>query len=307
MDEIALILWLQNQVWLRPVMGGLSFLGTQEFFVLAVPLVFCLIGPRSGVRVGAALLLGQAINTFAKLGFHLPRPYWVDGRVQALATEPTYGLPSGHAQTLAVWLYAAARARRRWFWIVAVGLPLLVGVSRIQLGVHFAGDVVAGWLVGGALALGLIWLDGPVSAWLARRRTGEHVGLAAAVAALILLSGVLLRGAVAGQADPATWANFAVEARALDGFVMAGGGLFGLWVGIALAVRSGATLEPGSWRARLWRLAVASAGGLALYAGLKAILPTEPEPIGQALRFVRAAATTFWLAYVPLRLVGAGT
>ena len=83
---------------------------------------------------------------------------------EALATAGGYAFPSGHSAT-AVALYGAlalivarhgdARARRAAI-AAAVALSVLVGVTRVYLGVHYPTDVLAGWLLGGAV-LAVAW------------------------------------------------------------------------------------------------------------------------------------------------------
>lgn len=309
MDELSLTLGLQTATWLTPIMRGLSFLGQQEFFLVLIPIVFTLVSPRAGTRLALVLLIGYAVNSTAKVAFHLPRPYWVDTRVAALATEVNYGLPSAHAQTIAVWLTVGSLIRRPWAWVALITIAILVGVSRIYLGVHFAGDVLAGWALGIGLLVALAWLEAPVSAWVGRRTFGQRLGLSAAAAAAVVAAGAVTLAAVAGSPDPAAWARFSAEARSLGDFVSASGALFGLCAGLALTARAGIVLEGASRRLRLIRFGLALAGALVFWIGLKAVFPTEPEALGQVLRWVRYALTTLWLAYGAMwlgdRLVGA--
>ena len=69
--------------------------------------------------------------------------------------------------TLAVMLARAEPQRRmKAYWIaLAVLVTVLVGVSRVYLGVHWPSDVAAGWTLGAAWAL----LCGLVARWLGRR------------------------------------------------------------------------------------------------------------------------------------------
>jgi membrane-associated phospholipid phosphatase len=309
MDELSLTLGLQALSLLTPIMRGLSFLGQQEFFLVLIPIVFTLVSPRAGMRLAFVLLIGYAVNSTAKLALHMPRPYWVDARVAALATEANYGLPSGHAQTIAVWLTLGDLIRRPWAWVAMIAIAFLVGVSRIYLGVHFAGDVFCGWALGVGLLALLAWLEAPVAAWVGRRSFGQRLGLSAIAAAAIVAAGAITLLAVSGSPDPAAWARFSVEARSLGDFVSASGSIFGLCAGLTLSARAGIVLEGASRKKRAIRFGLALAGALVFWVGLKLVFPTEPEALGQLLRWIRYALTTVWLAFGAMwlgdRLVGA--
>ncbi len=99
----------------------------------------------------------EVLTVGLKLGFERERPFFAD----PLATESTYSFPSGHASvSLAVYGtlgYIAARhlgTRRAQIGALtlAVLVVLLIGFSRIYLGVHFLSDVIAGF------SLGLAWV-----------------------------------------------------------------------------------------------------------------------------------------------------
>lgn len=97
-----------------------------------------------GLSVGGAALL----NFAAKSWFGRMRPaLW-----QPLAPETTFSFPSAHAmQTMALVLASAVLSwPTRWRgWVLFVGATfvILVGLSRVYLGVHYPSDVLAGWLV----------------------------------------------------------------------------------------------------------------------------------------------------------------
>ena len=130
-----------------------------------------------------------------------------------------------------------------------------------------------------------------------------------AAPAAIIAAGVITLLAVSGSPDPAVWARFSTEARSLADFVSASGAIFGLCAGLALTARAGIVLEGASRRKRVLRFGLALAGALVFWVGLKLVFPTEPEALGQVLRWVRYALTTLWLAYGAMwlgdRLVGA--
>jgi undecaprenyl-diphosphatase len=125
---------------------------------------------------GAALLLlaavagGMLLSTALKLGFERPRPDLVPHGMEVY----TASFPSGHAMLSAVTyltlgaLLARVQPRRRlkaFLLGLAVFITVLVGVSRIYLGVHWPSDVLAGWC-GGAAWASLCWF---VSLQLQRR------------------------------------------------------------------------------------------------------------------------------------------
>lgn len=110
----------------------------------------------------AALLGGAALSLGLKDVFERERPTLVPH----LDVVSTYSFPSGHALLSAVVyltigaILARLFSKRRvklYLLGVATSLALLVGVSRVYVGVHYPSDVLAGWCAGAAWAA-LCWL-----------------------------------------------------------------------------------------------------------------------------------------------------
>lgn len=180
---VDVIGWMQQA---RPALDGffkaMTFLGSEEAYLLLVPLIYWSIDRVTGMRATVLLLISALVNAGAKAAFDQPRPVEFDPTVHALVDETSPGLPSGHTQnTVAVFGYLAARARRRWFWALAVALMVLVPLSRIYLGVHFPTDVAAGYLIGGVL----LWLF--LRYWKRLERWFCRKAFAAQVAAVVAL------------------------------------------------------------------------------------------------------------------------
>ena len=63
-----------------------------------------------------------------------------------------YSFPSMHSASIpALYFTLAMEAKKRWLWIIAAVLTMLVGVSRAVVGMHYPTDVMAGWFLGFAV------------------------------------------------------------------------------------------------------------------------------------------------------------
>ena len=171
----ALLLALRNPAdlsdpigsrWFEEVARDLTGLGGHAILTLvtlSVVVFLTMTGKgHAALLVLAAVGGGMVLSTALKMGFERPRPDLVPHG----AIVYTASFPSGHAMlsattylTLAA-LLARVQARRRvkaFLLGVGVFLTLLVGASRVYLGVHWPSDVLAGWCVGAAWAA-LCWL-----------------------------------------------------------------------------------------------------------------------------------------------------
>jgi undecaprenyl-diphosphatase len=126
-------------------------------------------------RAAALLVLiavvgGTIVSNLLKNAFARPRPELV----AHLVDVHSLSFPSGHAMLSAVTFLTLGallarvqkRLRTRIYLIsIAILLTVLVGISRVYLGVHYPTDVLAGWSAGAAWAI-LCWL---IARWLQRR------------------------------------------------------------------------------------------------------------------------------------------
>ncbi|OLC16555.1 MAG: hypothetical protein AUH29_04835 [Candidatus Rokubacteria bacterium 13_1_40CM_69_27] len=164
--------------WLTQAALDISVLGGPTFLTLAVLLVcgYLVLDRKyaSMWLVAIAAASGGLLSTAMKLLFARERP----DIVPHLSTVTSPSFPSGHSMLAAVIYltlgallarFAAQRTVRAYVLSVALLLTLLVGSSRVYLGVHYPTDVLGGWLAGLAWAL-LCWL---VARHLQRRGTIE--------------------------------------------------------------------------------------------------------------------------------------
>lgn len=153
-------------LWLEEAVRDITGLGSMVVLVLvtaAAVVYFLLIRKgREALLVLIAVVGGQILSSLLKLGIDRPRP----DLVPHLADVQTLSFPSGHAMMSAVTYLTLGsmlagivpgRATKIYVLCVAVLITLMVGVSRIYLGVHWPSDVLAGWCAGFAWAM-LCWL-----------------------------------------------------------------------------------------------------------------------------------------------------
>jgi membrane-associated phospholipid phosphatase len=301
---IRLVILFQSVGWLETPMRFFTFLGTQPFFIFVMPVIYWCINAGLGIRVGFILLLGTGLNDLIKMGLITPRPYWISTQVKALSAEAAFGVPSGHAQTAAgVWGMLAAGIRRSWAWISASALILLIGLSRIYLGVHFPHDVLLGWLLGGLTLWAFLALWKRIAAWVKQRTFGQHLLLSLVLpAALVLGAGLFVIG-LRNYTLPGEWMANATRAGeplpapvSMESPLTSAGALCGLSLGLALIRRMGGFKPSGPIWKRLVCLVVGLVGVFVLYLGLKAVLPADETLIGSSMRFLRYALLGFWIS-----------
>ncbi|MDR0707218.1 MAG: phosphatase PAP2 family protein [Treponema sp.] len=203
-------------------MRGISFFGTDAVYLALLLLIFWCIDEKKGVRLSVTMLFSAWTNAFFKALLHQPRPFQLDPSV-GKSFEPTYGIPSGHAQaSLAFWTVAASWAkhgtRRALFFALAILISLVMGVSRLYLGAHFPTDLFAGWFLGGAALTCYIFFEERISNFLAKSGLRIQFIISAAASFVILLTGnTLLSGAMlgmgAGYALMLKFAPFAAKSK----------------------------------------------------------------------------------------------
>jgi undecaprenyl-diphosphatase len=163
--------------WLEIAALDLTALGSLTVLGLTVAAVSGFLFFQ-GLRRHAAVVLvasagGWVLNSLLKEFFGRPRPQVVPHLREVM----TLSFPSGHALTSAVifltlgaLLMRVAKNRITKFYCMAIAMTatLLVGATRVYLGVHYPTDVLAGWLIGLSWAL---------VCWLVERSLERRAGL----------------------------------------------------------------------------------------------------------------------------------
>ena len=216
--------------------------------------------------------------------------------------ESTFGIPSGHAQnSMAIWGTIAAGLNRRWAWILAIGLALLVGFSRLYLGVHFVQDVLLGWLIGLILLFVFLRLWDPVAAWLKQKTLGQQVTIAFLTSLLMIAAGVIFILPMNAYVFPAEWADNALRAGpvpdpvSIEGVFTSAGILFGLAAGVARIEAQGGYQASGPLEKRALRYVIGLIGVMILWFGLGQVFPDGETVIPLVLRYLRYALVGYWI------------
>jgi undecaprenyl-diphosphatase len=152
--------------WVEYAMLDLTAIGGPTVLGLVVCVVAGFLALQTRYRTALVVLgtaaSGELVNVVLKNAFMRPRPTIVPHLRDVVSTS----FPSGHAMesaiiylTLGAMLMRIAERRltKIYCMAVAVTLTLLVGISRVVLGVHYPSDVIGGWIIGFAWA-SICWL-----------------------------------------------------------------------------------------------------------------------------------------------------
>ncbi len=183
--DTSILLWVRESLrssFMDMIMRAVSnpVYGVVPLAVLVVLLLSCG-NARARILALAALLAllltDQTASSLIKPIVHRTRPcFALPGLPALVAQAHSPSFPSSHAaNNAAVATVALAFLGRRFAWLVLV--PAVVGVSRVYLGVHYPGDVLAGWALGVATGLASAWFCEAVAARLGRSTRGQPVVL----------------------------------------------------------------------------------------------------------------------------------
>lgn len=256
---------------LTAAMRAITLLGSEYFYLVALPVFFWCVDARFGLRFGAVFLTSSFLNSWLKVLLGVPRPFAVDPTV-GLSHETSLSMPSGHAQGSATfWGLLGPKIKRPWGLILALAVPLLVGFTRVYLGVHYPSDVLMGWALGWGIALAWFLYGSRVEALLGRATLRAKLVLAA------------------------------LASLAMNALLPSDTSLSGVFLGTCLGAimlfdKFGFDAAAGGLKLKGARLALGVLGLGAIYFGLKLAFPGEGSSLYALFRFVRYALIGAWVS-----------
>ena len=152
-----------------PLTTAATLIGRLTHWYSYAPIILLLlIIPRTRMKIGLPMAVVLSVSAIMgpvllKNIFAIERPI-----INQLIEPGGFGYPSGHSMNAMVFFgmlsilvlrYAASKPLKIGFTAFSVVAILLVGLSRIYLGVHVATDVIGGYLAGGAVLCGMVLLE----------------------------------------------------------------------------------------------------------------------------------------------------
>jgi len=287
---------------LKDIMILISIFGISEFYLIVIPLILWCFDKKLGLRLIFLLSISTALNSLLKILFHSPRPYWTSTEVKALASESTFGMPSGHAQISVTFLGCiAAWYKRTSVWIIAIVLILLVGIARLYLGVHFLSDVITGWIAGIIILLVFLKYEEQFCEWFSKKTLNFRIVFAfCASIGFILFAGIAIAGLGSWQVPP-EWnalsleqTGVAINPLSLQGALLSAGLLFGAALGAIVSSEYRPYVVDGQKSQKIIRYFLGIVILFALWFALGPVVKS-PGMMGYVMVYARAAVVGIWM------------
>lgn len=161
--EVKCIEWIQGSLGdLNSTVGSvLSFIAGEIGLLLALLILLFCWKKESGKRLALIIVSVNTWLPMLKAAVMRLRPYMeYPDRIRGIGdigssasmdsiSAQGYSFPSTHSASAAsLFIPLANEVKKKWLWITAVLLVLLVGVSRAVNGMHYPTDILAGWTLG---------------------------------------------------------------------------------------------------------------------------------------------------------------
>ena len=142
------------QAFSNPILDSffeiVTMLGEDLFFILVIAIFYWCFNKTFGYKLAFIYLTSIAVNTIIKEIVKFPRPIGYEGiKSRRVETAGGYSFPSGHTQkSTTLFTTLMIEFKKKWLYLLGVLGILLVGFSRMYLGVHWPTDVIGGLIIG---------------------------------------------------------------------------------------------------------------------------------------------------------------
>ena len=123
------------------------------YFWVIISIVLYLFGDKKGKSIAKKMIVVLVVTTILtqliKIIVMRPRPYTELTNLILLDLGTDYSFPSGHTSTSTAMAYILACEYKKWILML---IPVIVGFSRLYIGVHYPSDVLGGFLLGLVIA-----------------------------------------------------------------------------------------------------------------------------------------------------------
>lgn len=121
------------------------------YLTMLLSFILAIKGKTAEKKAFLLIILGIPISILLIMGIHLfihePRPFVTFNFIPLADNKPDLSFPSRHATLMAVMAFSYLYFKSKWS-IFFLALMLLVGISRIYVGVHYPLDILGGFMVG---------------------------------------------------------------------------------------------------------------------------------------------------------------
>lgn len=170
--EVALIEWLQSTLGTfgEKAASILAHFGEEMILVALIGFTYWCLDKKFGRYLGVSICLGITSNALVKNIFFRRRPYFDNPGIKCVrAATPGadamdisaqgFSFPSGHStNAVSAYVGMGAYLKKKAVLFAGITFSLLIGISRLVLGVHYPTDVIVGLALGAVVAIASSYL-----------------------------------------------------------------------------------------------------------------------------------------------------
>lgn len=264
-----------------------TLLGEPALYLIVFTFLYWCINERLAFRVGLTLLISTGINVAIKETLAVQRPFYRKPGIN-LIQQSGYSTPSGHAQGAATFwpVFLHKKNGAPWRLILAIALPVFIGLSRIYLGVHYPTDVIFGWILGALIAAAAVYIAPAVKKIHSQIVLSRFARLQAPPVSIKIGVVALL-----------VWVLNALT----EGKTEIGGAILGFTAGYLLLNNTPEASSPfsaaaGGWGKKALRLFVGYAGLALIYFTLSALFLLTAKEHEALSHFITFTVAGFWMS-----------